>query len=104
MMFKLRVPNPERFVVMRQAFDEGLTVEDLFQLTKVDRWWLEQLKQTWEQQVPTASPPHISSSPLLLASPGDSATYLLCLLDPPDSDLCCAELAQDQEARRPRRG
>ena len=51
MLYKLRVPNPERFVVMRQAFDEGLGVEELFELTKIDRWWLEQMKQMWDQQV-----------------------------------------------------
>ena len=35
MLYKLRVPNPDRFVVLRQAFDEGLTVEEMFELTKV---------------------------------------------------------------------
>jgi carbamoyl-phosphate synthase large subunit len=51
MLYKLRVPNPERFIVMRQAFDEGLGVDELYELTKVDRWWLVQLKEVWEQQV-----------------------------------------------------
>mmetsp|Transcript_26527 Transcript_26527/g.67485 ORF Transcript_26527/g.67485 Transcript_26527/m.67485 type:complete len:1174 (-) Transcript_26527:836-4357(-) len=45
MMFKLRVPNPERFTVLKQAFEEGLGVEELFEITKIDRWWLEQLAE-----------------------------------------------------------
>ncbi|GAX74736.1 hypothetical protein CEUSTIGMA_g2183.t1 [Chlamydomonas eustigma] len=50
MLYKLRVPNPDRFIVMRQAFDEGLGVDELYELTKVDKWWLVQLKEVWEQQ------------------------------------------------------
>lgn len=45
MLYKLRVPNPERLVVMKQAFEDGLTVPELFELTKIDHWWLEQLSE-----------------------------------------------------------
>ena len=49
LLYKLRVPNPERFVVMRQAFDDGYGVEELFKLTNIDRWWLVQLKEVFDQ-------------------------------------------------------
>ena len=50
MMYKLRVPNPDRMVVMRQAFEEGLTADDLFELTKIDPWWLKQLEELYRVQ------------------------------------------------------
>ena len=51
LLYKLRVPNPDRFVVLRQAFEDGHSVEELFQLTKIDRWWLEQMKEVHDQTV-----------------------------------------------------
>lgn len=45
LLYKLRVPNPERMVVMKQAFEEGMTVPQLYELTKIDLWWLEQLDE-----------------------------------------------------------
>jgi len=45
LLYKLRVPNPERIVCLKQAFEDGLGVEELFDLTKMDRWWLVQLAE-----------------------------------------------------------
>jgi carbamoyl-phosphate synthase large subunit len=45
LLYCLRVPNPERLVAMKQAFEDGLTVAELFELTKIDPWWLEQLSE-----------------------------------------------------------
>jgi len=45
MLYKLRVPNPERITVLKQAFEDGLTVDDLMELTNMDRWWLDQLQE-----------------------------------------------------------
>lgn len=45
LLFKLRVPNPDRFTYMRQAFEDGLGVNDLYELTKIDKWWLEQMAE-----------------------------------------------------------
>jgi len=41
----LRIPNAERVFFIRHALRAGFTVEDIFQLTKIDRWFLTQLKQ-----------------------------------------------------------
>ncbi len=42
---KLSVPNAERVFFLRHAFRAGYTVEDVFQLTKIDRWFLVQVKE-----------------------------------------------------------
>ncbi|KAI8463160.1 MAG: hypothetical protein J3K34DRAFT_527209 [Monoraphidium minutum] len=45
MLYKLRVPNPERMMVCKQAFEEGMTKEELFELTNIDPWWLAQMEE-----------------------------------------------------------
>jgi carbamoyl-phosphate synthase large subunit len=42
---KLTVPNAERIFFIRHTLCAGFTVEDIFQLTKIDRWFLTQLKE-----------------------------------------------------------
>ena len=42
---KLTVPNAERIFFIRHALRAGFTVEDIFQLTKIDRWFLTQMKE-----------------------------------------------------------
>jgi carbamoyl-phosphate synthase large subunit len=41
---KLTVPNAERIFFLGQAFAKGWTVERVFELTKIDRWFLRQLE------------------------------------------------------------
>eukprot|EP00798_Chlamydomonas_sp_ICE-L_P004406 gene4406-14531_t len=43
--YTLRVPGPNRFIGIRQAFDDGLSVDEIFELTNIDRWWLAQMKE-----------------------------------------------------------
>ena len=47
LLYKLRVPNPDRFTYLRQAFGDGLTPDELFQLTKIDPWWLAQMNELY---------------------------------------------------------
>jgi len=42
---KLTVPNAERVFFIRHALRAGFTVEEIFQLTKIDRWFLVQIKE-----------------------------------------------------------
>jgi carbamoyl-phosphate synthase large subunit len=42
---KLSVPNAERVFFIRHALRAGFTIEELFQLTKIDRWFLTQIKE-----------------------------------------------------------
>ncbi|MDQ6655210.1 MAG: carbamoyl-phosphate synthase large subunit, partial [Verrucomicrobiota bacterium] len=42
---KLNVPNSERIFYVAQAFQDGLTIEEVFELTKIDRWFLHNIEQ-----------------------------------------------------------
>ena len=42
---KLSVPNAERIFLIRHALRAGFTIEDIFNLTKIDRWFLVQIKE-----------------------------------------------------------
>src|SRR5690242_17660429 len=42
---KLAVPNAERIFYIGQAFQSGMSVEDIFGLTRIDRWFLRNVEQ-----------------------------------------------------------
>ncbi len=42
---KLHVPNAERIFWLKVALEAGWSVEDVFEATQIDRWFLVQLKQ-----------------------------------------------------------
>jgi carbamoyl-phosphate synthase large subunit len=42
---KLTIPNAERIFFVRHAMRAGISIEELFQLTKIDRWFLTQIKE-----------------------------------------------------------
>ena len=42
---KLRVPNAERIFYLGQAFAGGMSIEEAFELTKIDRWFLHNIRQ-----------------------------------------------------------
>ena len=39
------MPNAERIFFIRHALRAGFTIEEIFQLSKIDRWFLTQIKQ-----------------------------------------------------------
>ncbi len=45
---KLTVPNAERIFYLGLAFQRGWTVEEIFELTKIDRWFLENMREIVE--------------------------------------------------------
>ena len=42
---KLSVPNAERVFFLRHALRAGFTIDEIFNLTKIDRWFLTQIKE-----------------------------------------------------------
>ncbi|HJT80525.1 MAG TPA: carbamoyl-phosphate synthase large subunit, partial [Chthoniobacterales bacterium] len=46
---KLSVPNAERIFYLGQAFQDGMTVDEVYELTKIDRWFLRNLQQIVEE-------------------------------------------------------
>lgn len=47
---KLATPNAERIFYIRYGFLAGMTVEQLFDLTKIDPWFLHQLREIFEME------------------------------------------------------
>ena len=54
---KLSVPNAERIFFIRHALRAGFTIEEIFQLTKIDRWFLVQIKEIvdFEEELATST-------------------------------------------------
>jgi carbamoyl-phosphate synthase large subunit len=46
---KLSVPNAERVFYLAQALQDGMTIDEVFELTKIDRWFLHNLQQIVEE-------------------------------------------------------
>jgi carbamoyl-phosphate synthase large subunit len=46
---KLAIPNAERIFYIAQAFRKGLDLEEVYELTKIDRWFLRNLQQIVEE-------------------------------------------------------
>jgi carbamoyl-phosphate synthase large subunit len=42
---KLSIPNSNRLFYLRYAFQSGFSIDDIFEITKIDRWFLFQLHQ-----------------------------------------------------------
>jgi carbamoyl-phosphate synthase large subunit len=53
---KLSVPNAERIFFIRHALRAGISVDEIFALTKIDRWFLTQIKEIvdFEEELATA--------------------------------------------------
>ena len=47
---KLGTPNAERIFYIRYAFKAGYSVDQIFDLTKIDRWFLHQLREIHEME------------------------------------------------------
>ncbi len=59
---KLRVPNWERLWYIADALRTGINVDEIFEITKIDRWFLEQINEIIEfekelQQFASSRPP-----------------------------------------------
>ncbi|KAK9816811.1 hypothetical protein WJX72_005323 [[Myrmecia] bisecta] len=48
--YGMRVPNPDRPVVMKQALEDGYTAEQLFEYTKIDPWFIAQFVELHETE------------------------------------------------------
>jgi carbamoyl-phosphate synthase large subunit len=47
---KLAIPNAERVFHLAQAFQDGMSIDEVFDLTKIDRWFLHNVRQIVEEQ------------------------------------------------------
>ncbi len=46
----LRTPNPERIFTVRHAMQMGMSVEEIFELTSIDPWFLDKLQELLETE------------------------------------------------------
>ena len=46
----LRIPNPDRIYTVRQAMLMGMTIEEIFELTAIDPWFLDKLQELLETE------------------------------------------------------
>ena len=46
---KLAIPNAERIFYLAQAFQNGMPIDEVFELTKIDRWFLRNVAQIVEE-------------------------------------------------------
>ena len=47
---KLAIPNSQRIFYLRHAFEVGMTIDDLYQMTAIDPWFLFQLQQLFRME------------------------------------------------------
>lgn len=47
---KLSIPNAERIFFIRHAFRAGFTIDEIYNLTKIDRWFLAQIKEIVDEE------------------------------------------------------
>jgi carbamoyl-phosphate synthase large subunit len=62
---KLAIPNAERIFHLAQAFQDGMSIDEVFELTKIDRWFLHNVRQiveeAWKLAGPTGKMPVLPS-------------------------------------------
>src|SRR5437588_4079264 len=46
---KLAIPNAERVFHLAQAFQDGMSIDEVFDLTKIDKWFLRSVRQIVEE-------------------------------------------------------
>ncbi len=63
----LRIPNPERIFTIRHALLMGMTIEEIYELTGIDPWFLRQMQQLLEteKQLKRTSLPQLEAAELL---------------------------------------
>ncbi len=62
---KLRTPNARRLWYLGDAFRRGLTLEEIFALTKIDRWFLENVRRIVAEEDAIAKRPSPLDEPTL---------------------------------------
>jgi carbamoyl-phosphate synthase large subunit len=84
---KLSVPNAERIFFLGQAFAKGWDVEKVFELTKIDRWFLRQIEEivfamrnaielTWDVRTFEAWVKAASSNPVSAANLAEGTSII----------------------------
>ena len=87
---KLVSPSSERYFVMYEALRKGATVDEIFELTKVKHYFIEQVKELVEEEEALAAcKGSLPSDAMLTAAKKDgfSDKYLSQILEIPEDDI-----------------
>lgn len=91
LLAKLVNPSSERYFVMYEALRKGATVDEIFELTKVKHWFIEQMKELVEEEeaLVAASKGSVPADDALIKAKKDgfSDKYLSQVLDIPEADI-----------------
>ena len=86
----LITPSSERHFIMYEALRKGATVEEIFEITKVKHWFIEQMKELVEEEEQLmAGKGSLPADELLIAAKKDgfSDKYISQLIDVPEEDI-----------------
>jgi carbamoyl-phosphate synthase large subunit len=86
----LITPTSERHFIMYEALRKGATVDEIFEITRVKHWFIEQMKElVEEEEALLASKGNLPSDELLITAKKDgfSDKYLSQILEIPEEDI-----------------
>ncbi|MBR2524480.1 MAG: carbamoyl-phosphate synthase large subunit [Clostridiales bacterium] len=86
----LVTPSSERQFIMYEALRKGATIDELYELTKIKHWFLEQMKELVdEEEALMKNKGEVPSKPVLLQAKldGFSDRYLSKILEVPEEDI-----------------
>lgn len=92
----LVTPTSERHFIMYEALRAGATVEEIYEITRVKRYFIEQMKElVEEEEALLASKGHLPPDGQLIAAKKDgfSDKYLSRILEIPEADIAARRLS-----------
>ncbi|MCD8084096.1 MAG: carbamoyl-phosphate synthase large subunit [Clostridiales bacterium] len=92
----LITPSSERHFIMYEALRKGASVEEIYQITRVKTWFIEQMKELVEEEEALAAcRGSLPSDELLIAAKKDgfSDLYLSQILDVPEDEIRSRRIA-----------
>ncbi len=106
---KLSVPNAERIFHVAQAFQEGMSIDEVFDLTKIDRWFLQNVSEIVSEAgklrntgLPSLSPAELPSADKGVAPSGPSPLLRAKKLGFSDRQLSIATGVSEKDIRSQR--
>src|SRR5947207_1003577 len=74
---KLAIPNAERIFYLAQAFQDGMPIDEAFELTKIDKWFLRNVQQivSQSQRLGSARVSRAAADETSATTSATSATY-----------------------------
>ncbi|MCK5305782.1 MAG: carbamoyl-phosphate synthase large subunit [Candidatus Omnitrophica bacterium] len=98
---KLVNPSSERVFLMYEALDKGMSVDELYQMTKINKWFISQMRELvkFEEEIKRSSDKKLSTDMLIKAKEnGFSDRYLAGLLGSEEKEIRAQRLEAGKAA------